>query len=65
MKTKSVTQNTTAPVDVTIRFVGAAQAATLTAMLNLTSEELLEVSGGLRRAGCCKPDGGTCCVNKG
>lgn len=46
------------------RFVRAEQAAVLTSALNLSAEELEQIAGGLRRAGCCKPDGGTCCVNK-
>jgi hypothetical protein len=46
------------------RFVRSEQAAALTHALNLSDDELQQIAGGLRRAGCCKPDGGTCCVNK-
>lgn len=46
-------------------FVSAEQAAELTKVLGLTLEEQNEVAGGARKAAaCCKPDGGTCCVNK-
>ena len=67
MDTKTLTVSQSEPIvgALPIRFIQSEQAAELTAMLNLTPDELLDVSGGLRRAGCCTPDGGTCCVNKG
>jgi len=46
-------------------FVSTEQATALTKVLGLTLEEQSEVAGGARKAAaCCKPDGGTCCVNK-
>jgi hypothetical protein len=43
------------------RFVAPEQASALAGMLQLTSEELQQIAGGAR-AGCCKPDGGSCCT---
>lgn len=46
------------------RFVSTTDASRLTRALELTPEQLQQVSGGLALAAkCCKPDGGTCCPN--
>jgi hypothetical protein len=66
MSKPSLAQNVIQPTAGVLptRFVRSEQAAALTHMLNLTPDELQQIAGGLRRAACCKPDGGTCCVNK-
>jgi bacteriocin-like protein len=66
MAKQTATQNLIEPTTGVLptRFVRPDQAAALTHALNLTEDELQQIAGGLRRAACCKPDGGTCCVNK-
>jgi hypothetical protein len=66
MAKQTATQNAIEPTAGVLptRFVQSKQAAALTHALNLTPDELQQIAGGLRRVACCKPDGGTCCVNE-